>query len=86
VIAANLALVLKHDKGKIWTRNATMELWDFAHGICKHCNAALHSSELEASQRIQDAVINEKIKKLYNEIYCFVVEDQWYFEMNWPYN
>jgi hypothetical protein len=37
-------------------------------------------------KHIQDAVINEKLKKLYNQIYSFVVEDQWYFEIHWPYN
>jgi hypothetical protein len=80
-VSANHHLEKNNDKGDAWVQKAILHLWSFAHEMSEHRNSILHDTQLESSQKMRDAKINDAIMKLYENIDSYSAEDRWYFDV-----
>jgi hypothetical protein len=46
----------------------------------EHRNGVLHDMQLESSQMVQNAEINDAIMKLYAQVHAYAAKDCWYFD------
>jgi hypothetical protein len=80
-IAANSRLKEDSNKGDIWARKTTLQLWEFSWEMWDHRNSILHDTQLESSPKICHAQINKEITKLYAGLDTYKIADHWYFDM-----